>query len=94
MALGLEIANHQVTLIFLDQGVLYAKRPPEGPQGVAPPWFPYLEMLLQLGHRLMVGRESAAKAGLGEADLAPGIGVIDEASLPAELLRMDAAMVY
>lgn len=90
MALGLEIADHEVTVVLLDAGVFYAKKPHDR----EPEWFPYLELLLQLGHRLLVGRESAARAGLEETDLLASVGVIDEASLSSELLKMHVAIGY
>ncbi len=91
MALGLEIGNHRVTVIFLERGVYYAIRPGTGCKAN---WFQYLDYLLQLGHNLCVGEESLRRAGLSEEDLVPGVGVIAEDSLAARFLQTGAVIGY
>lgn len=75
MALGLEIADHDVTVVFLDEGVLAAVAEVTAELVGGEPWKEYLETLDLCGHRLWAEAESLARFGLNEVRLAPKVEV-------------------
>lgn len=91
MALGLEIADHAVTVAFVDAGAgaALACRPEEAGQE---PWAEHLEMLCMLGHRLWVEEESLARLGLPRERLFPGVEAVPRAAIEAAVLAADVAL--
>lgn len=91
MALGLEIADHDVTVAFVEAGVgaAVACRPE---QAGRPPWCEYLEMLRMLGHRLWVEKESLERLGLTPETICAGAEVVPRAALAAALWEADVAL--
>lgn len=91
MALGLEIADHEVTVAFVDAGAGAALgcRPEALGQEH---WAEHLDLLRLLGHRLWVEEESLAALGLPQGHLAPGVEAVPRAAIVAAAEEADVVL--
>lgn len=92
MALGLEIKDHRVTVIFMDEGVFSAAGGLNPAEAGCEPWSEYVDMLHLLGHRLWAEEESLNRLSLDRARLDPRIEVVPRERILAELAENDAAI--
>ncbi len=93
MAVGLVAADHRVTVVLLDGAVLGATRLRPELVG-AEPLERALVTLLEMGHRVLVERESAERFGLAPARLLPGVEMVEQTALPSALLAADFCLHY
>lgn len=92
MALGLEIKDHRVTVIFLDEGVFATVQELDPALTGCEPWSECAEMLHVLGHRLWVEEESLDRLALDRGRLDPRVEVVPRGRILMELTESDAAV--
>lgn len=92
-AVGLTLADNQVTVLLLDEAAFLATPvAPEVIEGgdIKKP----IDTLLMLKGRVLVERESLARFGLLEEAVVPGVRVVDQAQVAQEITQADAVIVF
>lgn len=93
MSVGQTLGGHQITVALVDAAALGALAADDALLDM-PSLNKHIEMLGLLGHKVVVEKESLAKYGHGEAELRPGVQLVDAETILAELTAADAVITY